>query len=136
MLRICSGIKNTPTYASKRTRKTSTGRHRIGFYKSEEEAAVVDHARAVFKYGGKKQRSKDVVDPSGIPPQPSISIPKSAGRKDGASKYAGIDSLSENSRRNGRHESGLEERNEPLVITMTRRKQQLTMLTQYTNTRR
>jgi hypothetical protein len=61
--------------------------HHIGFYTSEEEAAV-DYARAVFKYGGKRRRSKDVVDLSGIPPQPPI--PKSGGRKDGASKYAGI----------------------------------------------
>lgn len=77
-------------YASKRTRKTSTGRHIASVFTKVRRRLLqtVDHARAVFKYGGKKQRSKDVVDLSGIPPQPPI--PKSAGRKDGASKYAGI----------------------------------------------
>eukprot|EP00985_Skeletonema_marinoi_P028807 scaffold26046_cov158-Skeletonema_marinoi.AAC.5 len=71
----------------------------IGYYKSEEEAAV-DYARAVFKYKGKgaleramEQRSLDkarvlnsfVVDLSDLPPQSPI--PKRRGRiKEGASK--------------------------------------------------
>eukprot|EP00984_Skeletonema_dohrnii_P001473 scaffold470_cov72-Skeletonema_dohrnii-CCMP3373.AAC.2 len=68
----------------------------IGYYESEEEAAV-DYARALFKYKGQgavdKAREQMVqnsfVDLTGAPPQSPF--PKSAGRmKEGASKYAGI----------------------------------------------
>jgi len=68
----------------------------IGYYESEEEAAV-DYARALFKYKGqgaidkaREQRVQNLfVDLTGAPLKSPI--PKSAGRmKEGASKYAGI----------------------------------------------
>jgi hypothetical protein len=70
----------------------------IGRYDDEEEAAV-DYARAVFKYRGgaegrehheqyRSRSDKFVIDLNGVPPQPPI--PKSSGRKKGASKYTGV----------------------------------------------
>ncbi|KAK1742667.1 hypothetical protein QTG54_006264 [Skeletonema marinoi] len=66
-------------------------RRSIGYYESEEDAAV-DYARAIFKYKARKLNSF-VVDLTGVPPKSPI--PKSAGRikegmKEGASKYAGV----------------------------------------------
>ena len=51
----------------------------------------MDYARALFKYGERRQqRQRDsTVDLTDVPPQPPI--PKSAGRiKNGASKYTGV----------------------------------------------
>eukprot|EP00985_Skeletonema_marinoi_P028808 scaffold26046_cov158-Skeletonema_marinoi.AAC.6 len=59
----------------------------IGYYKSEEEAAV-DYARAVFKYKARIESSL-VFDLSDVPPQPPI--PKCAGCiKEGTSQYTGV----------------------------------------------
>eukprot|EP00984_Skeletonema_dohrnii_P010273 scaffold3999_cov138-Skeletonema_dohrnii-CCMP3373.AAC.8 len=63
-------------------------RRSIGYYESEEDAAV-DYARAIFKYKGGAHQQSLLVDLTGVPPQSPI--PKSAGRiKEGASKYTGV----------------------------------------------
>ncbi len=53
--------------------------------------AVAVYARALFRYGERRQQGQrnSTVDLTDVPPQPTI--PKSAGRiKDGASKYTGV----------------------------------------------
>ncbi|KAK1742620.1 AP2/ERF family transcription factor [Skeletonema marinoi] len=63
-------------------------RHIIGYYESEEEAAV-DYARALFKYKGGVYQQSFEVDLTDAPPQPPIL--KREGRiKDGTSKYLGV----------------------------------------------
>eukprot|EP00984_Skeletonema_dohrnii_P005419 scaffold1907_cov73-Skeletonema_dohrnii-CCMP3373.AAC.10 len=60
----------------------------IGYYESEEEAAV-DYARAVFKCKGGARQQSFLIDLKDVPTQ--LPIPKSASRiKEGASKYAGV----------------------------------------------
>lgn len=67
----------------------------IGYYESEEEAAV-DYARALLKYKGQqgkpgkaRKQNSFIFDLADVPPQPPI--PKSKGRiKEGASKYTGV----------------------------------------------
>eukprot|EP00984_Skeletonema_dohrnii_P005417 scaffold1907_cov73-Skeletonema_dohrnii-CCMP3373.AAC.8 len=63
-------------------------RYVIGYYESEEEAAV-DYARAIFKYKGGVCQQSFEVDLTDVPPQPPI-LKREGRMKDGTSKYLGV----------------------------------------------
>jgi hypothetical protein len=63
-------------------------RYLIGYYESEEEAAV-DYARTIFKYKGGVCQQSFEVDLTDVPQQPPI-LKRERRIKDGTSKYLGV----------------------------------------------